>query len=651
MSRTLAIVFAFIASFCTAQAAERPLAVAMDALRDGNWAAARIAARGDGQIAQDVIMWHYLRSANGTSAQVEDFLARNGDWPGLPYLRKKSEEAMAKASHAAVRAYFQNNAPQTGTGALSLARALIAAGEDGAARAEIVLAWRTLSLSSDERAAFLKDYGALLKPHHTARLDMSIWNGWTQNARALMPLVDEGQQKLAEAKLGLRASAGGVDALIEAVPASLQNDPGLAYQRFAWRMRKGRTADALDLMLERSISAEALGEPNAWAGRRRTIARDLMRKGQSAQAYRVASAHFLTEGSAYADLEWLSGYLALRHLNAADVAILHFERFAEAVESPISLGRAGYWLGRAYAAEGDTEEAKLAFGVGAQFQTSFYGLLAAEALGAEPDPTLAGTETFPPWRGAAFTQASVFKAAMLLLAADELNLAERFFTHLTESLTRTEVGQLGDLLEELDQPHIQVMVGKRAAQFGMQVPGPYYALHPVADAEHRIPTEMILSIARRESEFDHVVVSGAGARGLMQVMPGTAKEVAGSLGIEFTQAKLTTDWPYNATLGSAYLATLSKRFQGNAVMMSAAYNAGPSRPIRWMDQFGDPRGDAMDVVDWIEMIPFRETRNYVMRVTESLPVYRARLGKPALPVPFSQELVSSTLLARAPEGE
>jgi soluble lytic murein transglycosylase len=162
--------------------------------------------------------------------------------------------------------------------------------------------------------------------------------------------------------------------------------------------------------------------------------------------------------------------------------------------------------------------------------------------------------------------------------------------------------------------------------------------------------EMTLAIARRESEFDPVVISGAGARGLMQVMPATAKLVAQELGIlsGHQTGRLTTDWEYNAKLGANYLSSLAADFNGNVVMMAAGYNAGPRRPISWMERYGDPRAGEVDVVDWIETIPFSETRNYVMRVTESLPVYRARLGKPALPVPFSQELTGSTLAAFAP---
>ena len=197
------------------------------------------------------------------------------------------------------------------------------------------------------------------------------------------------------------------------------------------------------------------------------------------------------------------------------------------------------------------------------------------------------------------------------------------------------------------------MIGKRVAQRGIVVEHGYYALHPVAQQDLPMAREMTLAIARRESEFDPGVQSGVGARGLMQIMPATGAEVARQMGRagEHSTARLISDPVYNAELGAAYLSRLARRFEGNVVMMSAGYNAGPSRPDRWMQIFGDPRRGEMDIIDWIEHIPFRETRNYVMRVTESLPVYRSRLGEDPLPVPFSEELRGSSLLAFAPKGE
>ena len=647
----LMIVLFFLPLAVSAQDGTRPLERAMDLMRSGNWAAAQIEARGDGQPALDVVLWHYLRAGLGSPREVQDFLSRNPDWPGLPFLKEKSEGAMAGASADAIRAFYDDHIPETGAGALSLARALLTADQRESADEVILQAWKTLTLTAEEQAAFLSEHEKRLAAHHTERLDAMLWRGSVRNARAMLLLVDDGWRALAEARLALRADTAGVDSFIDAVPATLSADAGLAYERFAWRMRKGRTDDAVELMLARSSSAEALGRPDIWARQRDDLVRRLMRAKDYETAYKVASSHHLTEGSSFADLEWLSGYLSLRFLDAPERAVGHFQALRGGVETPISLGRAGYWLGRAYKAAGNAEEAAQAFAFGAQYQTSFYGLLAAEAGGLPPDPMLAGTEVFPDWRDAAFTESSVFNAAILLLDAEEKVLAERFLTHLAESLDRTQIGQMGQMLEDLALPHVQVMLGKRAAQYGHEVHAPYYALHGLAQLEHPVPTELVLAIARRESEFDPRVISPVGARGLMQVMPGTAQEVAGWLDVEYSETKLLTDPIYNAVLGATYLERLSQQFDGNAVMIAAGYNAGPSRPIRWMEERGDPRQDQMDVIDWIEHIPFTETRNYVMRVTESLPIYRARLGRDPHPLPFSEELKGSSLLPLTPEGE
>ncbi|MHA6346891.1 lytic transglycosylase domain-containing protein [Roseivivax sp. CAU 1761] len=618
---------------------------ALDSMREGNWSAAMIEARGDGQVALDLVLWHFLRVGNGDAAQILDFVDRNPDWPGMDYLREKSEEAITAASHEEVRAFFADAPPQTGTGALSYARALRDIGEDGAADATLVLAWRTLALSSEEVSTFLRDHGDLVRPHNAARLDMALWKGWTNNATAMLRHVDEARRKLAEARLALQDRAPGVDAKIEAVPAALADDPGLARDRFDWRVAKGRDGDAIELLLERSTGAEALGEPWAWASHRRVLAREKMRAGDIDTAYQIASTHHMPAGQNYdyADLEWLSGFLALRFMDRPDLAVTHFRRMQTGVDTPISLGRAGYWIGRAEEAAGNTEAAQAAYEAGGRYQTSFYGLLAAEKAGLAPDPLLGGRDDVPAWSGAGFTDSTVYKAGMLLLEAGEMELAERFFTHLAESLTPLEVAQLGAMLEEREHPHLQVMVGKRAAQFGHEVHAPYYAVPAFAKGDFPVPTELVLAIARRESEFDPDVVSGAGARGLMQLMPGTARDVSGWLNETYQVDRLTADPAYNARLGSAYLAYLARTFDGNVVMMSAGYNAGPGRPLQWMERFGDPRKGEIDVIDFIEFIPFRETQNYVMRVAESLPVYRARLGLDPHPVPFSQELVGSTL--------
>ena len=630
-----------------AAAGPKPLAAALNAVASKDWTKAEaLAARAGGAVATDLVEWHRLRAAEGTAAEVSAFLERRGDWPGLKLLRKRMEPAMAKGSAAQIIVFYAPQSPQTGVGLLSYAKALQSTGKQAEAEAAVIAGWRSISLKSGENAALRAEFGKVLAPHHTARLDMALWKGWQQNTADMVPLVGKDWQALAAARRGLQRNVKGVDGLIAAVPAALANDPGLAYERYQWRLRKGRRADAIELMLDRS--PDQLGQADSWGRSRRDLTRRLMRAGEMKKAYQLASQHGLTTGRNFADLEWLSGYLALRFLNRPDLAKSHFENFRADVFTPISLGRAGYWQGRAEEALGNTEAAKAAYSFGAQYQTSFYGLLAAEKASVAFDPALTGQTRHPGWQQAGFAGSSNFEAALLLINAGDLVLAERFLRHMTETLPEAEIHQLGDLLIELGQPHLAVMVGKQAAQRGLTIANPYYPLHPLTQTQLAAQPEMALAIARRESEFDPSVVSHAGAEGLMQVMPATAKLVAKRIGVKHDPAAMLTNWQYNALLGAAYLAQLGEEFDGNVLLVSAGYNAGPKRPIRWMQDRGDPRSAKVDVIDWIEFIPFNETRNYVMRVAESLPIYRAQLGKDPLPQPFTKELKGSSVLPLSP---
>lgn len=639
---TLGISLPALAADTPLRIAPRPLSSAFDAMQAGRWDVATTLAARAGPAAVTLIEWHRLRDGEGTPQEVLAFLADHADWPGLDYLHKQAEEAMVTANADEVIAFYADRRPQTGLGALNLARALRAAGRPGDADIAVVLAWRTLDLSTAEHDAFLQAFPDLLAPHHEARLHMALWRG-LRDVDQMLPLVDEATRDRAEIARMLETGAAGADARLDALLPAAKADPHIAHALFNRHIDQGRRDDAIALILRQSRLEDGLGDPTRWAGWRRALVRSQMRAGAARTAYDLASVHGLVEGSHFADLEWLSGYLALTYFKQPVLAAAHFQRFLEAVETPISLGRAGYWIGRAQEAAGNAEAAAIAYELGALHQTSFYGLLAAERGGLPFDPALAGQDDPGPWRDAAFAKGDVFGAGVLALANGRLSLAERFFTHLAESLTRVDLPLLGQAMMDLGEPHLEVMVGKAAASRGITLPAPYYALHPLAKMDLAVPPELSLAIARRESEFDISVASGAGAMGLMQLMPGTAAEMAQAIGAaDHSRARVFEDWEYNAQLGAAYLARMADQFDGNIVMMSAAYNAGPARPPRWMSDLGDPRTGAVDVVDWIEHVPFNETRNYIMRVTESLPVYRARLGKEPHPVPFSQELAGDT---------
>jgi len=601
--------------------------VALQQVREGDWRSADVAAIPAGPVGRTIVEWYRLREGQGSFDEYRSFFERYPDWPDIARLRGAAETAIPPgAEPELVLDFFAGDLPATGTGVLRLIEAHEAMNHSGDAGALAVLAWRTMVLGDDAEDALLARYRDLLEPHHEARLDEMLWRGSENAARRMYPRVSEGWQRLAEARLALAAQAPGVDARIEAVPEALRNQAGLAYERFNWRARRGLIEGAIELLNATSISPEALGRPERWANWRRIYARMMMRAGDPELAYALASRHFLVEGASFADLEWLSGYLALRYFKDPELALFHFDRFEAAVETPISLGRAAYWRGRAYEALDDAVNARTAYREGARWQTSFYGLLSAEAAGLPLDPTLTGAEEFPPIDGSVIGASAVYQAAELLIAGGEPWRAELFLRHLARVLEREEVGTLATAMLEAGEVHIALRIAKAAAANRVIVPAAYFPLTDAIDAELPVERALALAIARRESEFDPVVVSPAGARGMMQLMPGTAAEVSRQLGIPYDRDGLTGDPAYNIRLGSAYLAGLIERFGPAPILVAVGYNAGPSRAVDWVALNGDPRSAGTDLVDWIEHIPFRETRNYVMRVTESVINYRARLG-------------------------
>ncbi|MCB2109470.1 MAG: transglycosylase SLT domain-containing protein [Defluviimonas sp.] len=604
-----------------------------------DWATASAKGQAAGPISASVIEWERLRDGQGSFDDYTRFLARFPDWPGLPYLREKGEGAIAEDVPAsAIAAYFEPQKPQTGAGSLALIASYRALGNERAAEEEAVRAWRTLPLDDAEQALFLARYGAWLAPHHDGRVAAMLREGNVADVRRMLPLASPYTRAIGEARLALQTDAQGVDDLIAKLPETAQQSGGLAYDRFRWRIRRDLYDSADELLIERSASAAALGDPEQWAYWRARLARKEMREGDPRRAYRMASEHHLKSGDAYADLEWLSGYIALSKLRQPKAALEHFDRFARAVGGPISLSRAAYWQGRAHEALGDKSGAARAYAEGARYPTAFYGLLSAEKVGLPLSSALVGGESYPDWRGRPFTRSGVFAAARELMAARDQTLAARFLLHLGEGLSVEDLGALAGMALAEDEHYVALKLAKAAADRGVILPAAYFPLFGFEGLQLPVDRELALAIARRESEFNPEVVSHAGARGLMQLMPGTAKMMAGQIGLSYEPARLTTDWQYNARLGSAYLQGLVSEFGRSPLLVAAGYNAGPGRPRRWIEEFGDPRAPGVDPVDWIEAIPFPETQTYVMRVAESLPIYRARLSGQAGPLRFLEEL-------------
>jgi soluble lytic murein transglycosylase len=599
-------------------------------------AANDIAAQSESATVQTLVTWSQLRAGEGTWDAYESFLSKHPDWPGLKRLRKQAENTIPEnAASAEVLSFFAGGPPQTGTGALRL---ITAQSDKETAQKLIISAWTEMSLSENEQQSFMDAYSAILKPHHTARIENLLWRKLRTQAERMKPLVTADIFKLAQARMAIQRRDDSVDSAIKSVPSALLDDAGLAFDRFEWRMAKDRWDEAQQLITDVTSPTSKMGRPDKWASRRRGFARRAMRAGQIDQAYKLASKHGLTSGSSFADLEWLSGYISLTYAKNPQQALKHFKTFNASVKSPISLGRAAYWLGRVYEALEQYDRATTHYIRGANYQTGFYGQLSAERIQASPDDALAGNERVGDWRKSSFANSSVFEAAVLLHQANKPVMTRWFMTHMAETLSRDEILQLADYANQMGSDFVTLGIAKEAAKRGIILPKPYFPVTKLAAFSKSVPAEVAMSIARRESELKPDAISPAGARGLMQIMPATAKDVAKKIDVAYAKDRLTQDWEYNATLGTAYLGDLIQKYDGSYVLAFAAYNAGPHRVTEWIELYGDPRDPLTSVVDWIEHIPFRETRNYVMRVMESLHVYRARISGKTPPLQLISDL-------------
>ena len=610
----------------TKQAEQLSLVVA--AIKADDWPSARrIIAQFSDPAAKSYAQWRRLRSGKGEWREYPEFLATHSDWPGLPLLRKVGEGKIPVNRPAReILAYFQDDLPQTGRGALRLAQAFDSNSQKESAQNTAKLAWLTLSLADSERNALLKSYKSVLTPHHWARTDHLIWTGRFSQAQAMKPLLSKSQTILMEARVALRKGQNGVNKLINALPSSVSDDPGLAYDRFRWRLRRDLWDGAGEILNARSASRASLGRPEVWSDRRRMIARRAMRASNYKAAYNFASRHHLkSDESGFIDLEWLSGYLKLVYLKDPKAAVEHFRRLRSVSVTPITQGRVWYWLGRAHEASGNIEKASEAYGVAAKFQTSFYGQMATQRADLEKDGSIADL-TMANWKGSDFLESDVFKAGVILQKAGQHYDAGRFFAHMAETMNLEDQTKLGQYLVDLREANMALRVSKNAARLGRVTINSYYPVTELAELAKDVPPELVMAIARQESELNQNVESPVGARGMMQVMPRTAKEVAQKIGQPYSLERLSGDWKYNATIGIAYLDQMLKRYDGSFVLAAAAYNAGPHRADRWIKEHGDPRSRRTNTEQWIEKIQFRETRNYVQRVMESVEVYRARLS-------------------------
>jgi soluble lytic murein transglycosylase len=613
---------------------------AFAAAKAGDYAAAqRQAAQAKDPLLAKVLLWQALKGGRTGAGfgEITAFMKQNPEWPAQSALRQRAEEALAGVPDAVLREWFAANRPVTPYGRLRQAEMMMASGQQAAGLAQIRDVWVASELSAfDEKTILQRFPGVIRTEDHIRRLDRLVWDGLSDSARRLMPRVPPEYRLLADARLKLAGFLPGVEGAVAKVPAQLQNDPGLQYERLRWRRRKEMYPQALEILMH---PPRELVRPAAWWTERQILARRALNDGKAKLAYDLVAKHELTDGPAYADAEFFAGWIAFRFLKDAPRGYEHFVRLHKNAKLPISVARGAYWAGRAAEAQNFKQIATDWYAVAAAHPTTYYGQLAAAKLGGgeqalriPPEPKPSAEER------AQFHRRDLVRVVEALAEIGEYDRIPAFMQKLSElAKTPTDHVQIAILGDATGRSDLAVAAAKRAGYAGVNLIDhgyPVIELPPGGDVER----PLVLAMARQESAFEREAVSRTGARGLMQLMPATAKSVAKSMQLPFSADRLLTDSRYNLTLGRAYLDGLLSRFAGSYVLSVASYNAGPGRIGEWIGNFGDPRTKGVDVVDWIESIPFAETRNYVQRVLENLQVYRIRLGEHAVALSLTSDL-------------
>jgi soluble lytic murein transglycosylase len=582
-------------------------------------------------VARKLAEWIILRSEdNGASVErYRAFLSANPSWPSQTFLRRRLEAALwdDHRDDATVWSWFANESPLSAKGKFSLARVMIARGDRANAERLVRDAWRNDSMSEDTETTALDLFGALLTPgDQKARMDFMLYGSEHEAALRAAKRLGASQVVLAKARIAAYRKASNTRALLDAVPRELHGDAGYIFSKIQLLRREEKFAEAAQLMLGAAKDPARLYNLDEWWIERRLLSRKMLDVGESRTAYLIARDAALPARDIYkTEQEFTAGWIALRFLTDPATAAQHFARIGVGSANPTTLARAGYWQGRAAERAGRAQEARAAYPAAAAQSTSYYGQLARAKLGL-PQIELNGA---PAARGRGIERLEVVRAVQLLYALDEREIAIPIFGDMGENGDPDALVGLGELASRNSDARGMLLLGKAALNRGL--PFDFYAypvtgIPPFKSIGPDVEQSIVFAIARQESAFNPAVVSPAQAYGLMQVTPDAGKYVCKKYGASFDLGRLKADPVYNAALGAAELGGLIEDYRGSYIMTFAAYNAGRGSVKKWVERYGDPRDPKIDAVDWVELIPFSETRNYVQRIMENLQVYRARFG-------------------------
>jgi soluble lytic murein transglycosylase len=582
------------------------------------------------------IQWRHLLTT-GNQATFYDymtFIQNNKHYPRISRIKYLAEQKLStdKISPKKIINWFGVDEPLSGYGMLVLGESFIQTGDNEKGIALIKRGWITAELSRASMKSLSKKYRKYLdSKDYINRADYLAWENKYWDLKRMLPYLPKDYQLLYTARQILMSKSYGVDQAIKNVPQKFKNDAGLNHDRLKWRRKRGRIDSSLEILFSIKNNKDYLVRPDKWWVERAIMTRALIYKNKYETAYKVASQHSLDKGSEFAEAEWLSGWIALSFLNDPILAVDHFNNFYQNVSYPISLARGAYWLGRSYEKIGDKRQSEDWYREATKYLTTYYGQLAFLKINPSQNFELEEQADVEDDYRKYFYNKELVKITHLLNELNKDKYTKNILRHLAnDNIASGSEILAAELATNISRYDFAIQISKLASyekRFHNTFNYPIISVPQYVNGRKIPETAFILSLIRQESEFDMRANSHVGAQGLMQIMPYTAKLVAKQAKLPYSKSRLTSDPEYNINLGSHYIAGLILQYDGAYPFATAAYNAGPKRVKHWKKINKDPQKKQIDFVDWVELIPFKETRNYVQRVMENYNVYRYILEK------------------------
>jgi len=592
--------------------------------------------------ANKLVRWYYYRRRGNDAdpALIESFRLENPGWPSQRRLQRNAEAALLfrKTSPKKIIDYFSESKPLTGAGKAALAGAYYAEGEKEKASREISLAWRKHSLDPEIEKHILKRYGKLLSAKdHKARVDRLLLLDRKSKIPAIKrtaTLLDKKENMKITARIAVVRRLKVAKKLLGKISKKdAEGDVGFYFSRIQWLRRHKKEEEAWKLLMAAPQEPDALIALNEWWIERRVNCRSALNNGKPEIAYAIASNHGALSGKHYIEAEFLAGWIALRSLAKPGAAKDHFLAFRTAASRDKDIAKSEYWLGRAFTDLKDIIAAKIHFQNAAKYPLTYYGQLSAQTLFPGKAPLVLPASSEPTEEDFAnFKERDTVKVIGLVNSVGLEKLAPLFFNQMARTLNAPgEAKLLSELAKVMKLPQSSVRLAKIAFNRGLPVAEYAYPTNMMPKYKKiNVPVEpaLLYSLSRQESEFNPGAKSPVGARGLMQIMPRTARAIARQHKVRYRRSALTKSPSYNVMLGVAHLGDLLASYNGSYIMTLVAYNAGGGRVRDWVENYGDPRGSSIDAIDWVERIPFTETRNYVKKILTGVQIFRARLNGP-----------------------